>query len=192
VGLLAIGPIDAIEISVSIDDITLKQPGVMGSTIIEGQTTMLVDIFEIVDALFPEWFEDREVLKLLSKESSHHSHCRRFKLFRNQVRNYMTESGYEVIEGEDGAIAWDLLQEHSDDISIVVTDIEMPNMNGFELTETIRKDPRFAKIPIIALTTLAGEEDIAKGKAVGVDEYHIKLDKEKLMASVHHYIKQLH
>jgi len=68
VGLLAIGPIDAIEISVSIDDITLKQPGVMGSTIIEGQTTMLVDIFEIVDALFPEWFEDREVLKLLSKE----------------------------------------------------------------------------------------------------------------------------
>ncbi len=193
VGLLAIGPIDAIEISVSIDDITLKQPGVMGSTIIEGQTTMLVDIFEIVDALFPEWFEDREVFEapeqgkvptiLIAEDSN---------FFRNQVRNYMTESGYEVIEGEDGAIAWDLLQEHSDDISIVVTDIEMPNMNGFELTETIRKDPRFAKIPIIALTTLAGEEDIAKGKAVGVDEYHIKLDKEKLMASVHHYIKQLH
>jgi len=68
----------------------------------------------------------------------------------------------------------------------------MPNMDGFELTETIRKDPQFSKLPIIALTTLAGEEDVAKGKAVGVDEYHIKLDKEKLMASVHHYVKQLH
>ena len=191
VGLLAIGPIDAIEISVSIDDVTLKQPGVMGSTIIEGQTTMLIDIFEIVGALFPEWFEDIEVYEtveegntptiLIAEDSN---------FFRNQVCNYMTESGYEVIEGEDGAIAWELLQEHADKITIVVTDIEMPNMNGFELTETIRKDSRFTNIPIIALTTLAGEEDVAKGKAVGVDEYHIKLDKEKLMASVHHYVKQ--
>lgn len=194
VGLLAIGPIDALEISVSIDDVTLKQPGVMGSTIIEGQTTMLIDIFEIVGALFPEWFEDQEVFEiaddggkvptiLIAEDSN---------FFRNQVKSYMTESGYDVIEGEDGAIAWELLQEHGDEITIVVTDIEMPNMDGFELTETIRKDSRFSNIPIIALTTLAGEEDVAKGKAVGVDEYHIKLDKEKLMASVHHYVKQLH
>ncbi len=193
VGLLAIGPIDAIEISVSIDDVTLKQPGVMGSTIIDGQTTMLIDIYEIVGVLFPEWFEDQEVFEapeegkiptiLIAEDSN---------FFRNQVKNYMTESGYDVIEGEDGAIAWELLQEHGDEVTIVVTDIEMPNMDGFELTETIRKDPRFATIPIIALTTLAGEEDVAKGKAVGVDEYHIKLDKEKLMASVHHYVKQVH
>lgn len=194
VGLLAIGPIDALEISVSIDDVTLKQQGIMGSTIIDGQTTMLIDIFEIVSALFPEWFEDKELYEitddggtvptiLIAEDSN---------FFRNQVKNYMTESGYDVIEGEDGAIAWELLQEHGDEITVVVTDIEMPNMNGFELTETIRKDSRFAKIPIIALTTLAGEEDIAKGKAVGIDEYHIKLDKEKLMASVHHYVKQLH
>jgi two-component system chemotaxis sensor kinase CheA len=193
VGLLAIGPIDAIELSVSIDDVTLKQPGVMGSTIIEGQTTMLIDIFEIVGTLFPEWFEDQESYEVKDEESvptiliAEDSN-----FFRNQVKNYMTESGYDVIEGEDGVIAWELLQEHADDITMVVTDIEMPNMDGFELTETIRKDARFAKIPIIALTTLAGEEDIAKGKAVGVDEYHIKLDKEKLMASVHHYIKQVH
>jgi two-component system chemotaxis sensor kinase CheA len=194
VGLLAIGPIDAMQISVSIDDVTLKQPGIMGSTIIEGQTTMLVDIFEVVGALFPEWFEDNEVYEaaddggvvptILIAEDS--------KFFMNQVKSYMTDSGYDVIGGEDGAIAWELLQQHGDEISVVVTDIEMPNMNGFELTETIRKDARFSKIPIIALTTLAGEEDVAKGKAAGVDEYHIKLDKEKLMASVHHYVKQLH
>ena len=194
VGLLAIGPIDALEISVSIDDTTLKQTGIMGSTIIDGQTTMLVDIFEVVGTLFPEWFEDQEVYEvekdgtsapviLIAEDSN---------FFRNQVKSYMTESGYDVLEGEDGAIAWELLQEHSDEVTIVVTDIEMPNMNGFELTETIRRDPRFTSIPIIALTTLAGEEDVAKGKAVGVDEYHIKLDKEKLMASVHHYVKQLH
>ncbi|MCE1275080.1 MAG: response regulator, partial [Chlorobiales bacterium] len=112
--------------------------------------------------------------------------------FRNQVKGYMTEAGYNVIEGEDGLVAWDLLQQHSDIISMVVTDIEMPNMNGFELTQTIRKDPRFSRMPVIALTTLAGEEDVAKGKAVGIDEYHIKLDKEKLMACIHGYMKRMH
>ncbi len=194
VGLLAIGPIDAMEISVSVDDTTLKQPGIMGSTIIEGQTTMLVDIFEVVGHLFPEWFEDQEVYEAIDEETPVPTIliAEDSNFFRNQVKNYMTESGYAVIEGEDGAIAWDLLQQHGDEITIVVTDIEMPNMNGFELTETIRKDKRFSQIPVIALTTLAGEEDVAKGKEVGVDEYHIKLDKEKLMASVHHYVKQLH
>ena len=75
---------------------------------------------------------------------------------------------------------------------MLVTDIEMPNMNVFELTQTIRADSRFANLPIIALTTLAGEEDVARGKAVGIDEYHIKLDKERLMAAVHNYMKRLH
>jgi two-component system chemotaxis sensor kinase CheA len=84
------------------------------------------------------------------------------------------------------------LVEHGDDISMLVTDIEMPNMNGFELTKKIRDDSTYGKLPIIALTTLASAEDVAKGKALGVDEYHIKLDKERLMVSVHGYIKRMH
>jgi two-component system, chemotaxis family, sensor kinase CheA len=193
VGLLAIGPIDAIELSTEIDGITLRQPGIMGSMIIEGHTTMLVDVFEIVQTLYPDWFAEKPVFEidkanavtptiLIAEDSN---------FFRNQVKSYMTESGFKVIEGADGAIAWDLLQKHFEEISMIVTDIEMPNMNGFELTETIRKNPKYNKIPIIALTTLASEEDIAKGKSVGIDEYHIKLDKEKLMACVHDYMKRL-
>ena len=194
VGLLAIGPIDAIEISDEIDGATLQQPGIMGSTVINKHTTLLVNIFEMTQTIFPQWFEDREVYEptegagepplVLIAEDSH--------FFRNQVRNYMTEAGYEVLEGEDGQEAWQLLQDNKDRVTLVVTDIEMPNMNGYELTQKIKSDSRFTKLPVVALTTLAGEEDIAKGKAVGVDEYHIKLDKERLMASVHHFVKQTH
>lgn len=195
VGLLAIGPIDAMEISVEIDDVTLRQTGIMGSAIIDKHTTMLVNVFEIVETLFPEWFEDQVVYNnsmesektpptLLIAEDSN--------FFRNQVKAYMTEAGYEVIEAEDGQIAWDLLREHADDITLLVTDIEMPNMDGFELTQKIKTDERYSAMPVIALTTLAGEEDVAKGKAVGIDEYHIKLDKERLMACVHDYVKRFH
>ena len=195
IGLLAIGPIDAIEIATEIDGVTLRQPGIMGSVIIGKHTTMLVNVFEIVQTLHPDWFEDREVYAiakgseespptiLIAEDSN---------FFRNQVKGYMTEAGYSVIEGEDGQVAWELLQKNSDIISMVVTDIEMPNMNGFELTQIIRNDPRFSRMPVIALTTLAGEEDVAKGKAVGIDEYHIKLDKERLMACVHDYMKRMH
>ncbi len=195
VGILAIGPIDAIEIAADIDDTTLRQPGIMGSAIIGKNTTMLVNVFEIVKTLFPEWFEDEVKYETIEGEEEEPPTiliAEDSNFFRNQVRGYMTESGYNVIEGEDGQIAWELLQEHADLVTMVVTDIEMPNMNGFELTQIIKNDPRFKHLPVIALTTLAGEEDVAKGKAVGVDEYHIKLDKEKLMTSVHDYIKRLH
>ena len=195
VGLLAIGPIDAIEVNADIDDVTLSQPGIMGSIIIDQHTTMLVNVFEMAQALYPQWFVEREKVvfdqasdvqppTILIAEDS--------KFFRNQVKGYMTEVGYDVIEAEDGVEAWDKLHEFGDQITMLVTDIEMPNMNGFDLTQRIRQDPKYGKLPIIALTTLASAEDVAKGQAVGVNEYHIKLDKERLMVSVHDYVKKKH
>ena len=193
IGLLAIGPIDAIEVAADVDDMTLKQTGIMGSSIINGHTTMLVDIFEIVQTINPEWFADHalsetieveegEVPTILIVEDSN--------FFRNQVRNYMEDAGFNVLEGEDGVEALEVLEEHVDEITMVVTDIEMPNMDGFQLTERIRQNARFSHLPVIALTTLAGDEDVAKGKAVGIDEYHIKLDKERLMECVHRFVKE--
>lgn len=195
VGLLAIGPIDALEVAADIDDTTLAQTGIMGSTIIDKQTTMLVNVFEMVQTLFPQWFEEQETFAVVDTPEDELPTiliAEDSKFFRNQVKGYMEEVGYKVIEAEDGKEALDLLHEHGDSISMLVTDIEMPNMNGFELTQNIRADSTYSSLPIIALTTLASAEDIAKGKAVGVDEYHIKLDKERLMVSVHDYIKRLH
>jgi len=192
VGLLATGPIDAIEINTDIDDSTLKQPGIMGSAIISGKTTMLVNIFEIMQVSNPQWFEDHAAYAEIAMDQAQAPTIlivEDSNFFRNQVKGYMDEAGFKVMEGEDGRIAWSVLEEHGDEITMVVTDIEMPNMNGFELTEKIKNDKRFKHLPVIALTTLAADEDIARGKSVGVDEYHIKLDKERLMESVHRYAK---
>ena len=52
------------------------------------------------------------------------------------------------------------------------------------LASRIRKDQRFAHLPILALTSLASEEDIARGKAAGVDDYQIKLDRDNLLTSL--------
>ena len=188
IGLLAIGPVDAVELSLEVDGQTLKQAGIMGSAIINDHTTLMVDVYEMVQTLNPEWFETLEVIADEDGEAAKILFAEDSNFFRNQVKSYMEDEGYTVIEAEDGAIAWDLLQERADEISLVVTDIEMPNMNGFELTKRIKESNAFSHLPVIALTTLAGEEDIAKGREVGISDYQIKLDREKLIRSIYGFL----
>lgn len=187
VGLLASGPVDAIEVATAIDATTLKQTGIMGSAIINGKTTMLVDIFELFQNIHPEWFaeaaspetdEDNQPTVLIVDDSV---------FYRNQVRASLEQAGFRILEGVDGIDAFRVLEANIETIGMVVTDIEMPNMDGFELTRRIKDSPRFSHLPVIALTTRAAEEDVARGKAAGVEEYHIKLDRERLVECVRRY-----
>lgn len=190
IGLMVSPPVDAVEVSLEIDDSTLKQACINGSMIIEGHTTLLVDIFELVQTLNPDWFREEKVAAaamtkdgqkviLFAEDSA---------FFRNQVERFMVEEGYKVITAEDGAIAWDLLEKHKDEIDIIVTDLEMPNMDGFELTKKIKTHPEFSHYKVIALTSLASNAHIAKGETVGIDAYEIKLDRENLMKIIRHYL----
>jgi len=58
------------------------------------------------------------------------------------------------------------------------------------LTQNIRADKRFDKLPIIALSSLASEDDMARGKAAGVNDYQIKLDKENLLTGIRRFLDQ--
>jgi two-component system chemotaxis sensor kinase CheA len=81
-----------------------------------------------------------------------------------------------------------LLKERVDEIDLVLTDLEMPNMDGFEFTKHIKDDPKYSHLKVIALTSLASEAHIEKGKTVGIDDYQIKLDREKLMKTVRKHL----
>jgi two-component system chemotaxis sensor kinase CheA len=185
VGLLAAMPVDVIETKATIDVATHRQTGIAGSTIMRDTTVLVADIFELAQTAFPEWNLQREAEKV---ESSH-SACQLLlaedsDFFRAQVKRYLESDGFAVIEAEDGEVAWKLLQEHGDTIQAVVTDVEMPNLTGLGLAARIRADARLGHLPILALTSLASEEDIAKGKAAGVDDYQIKLDRDNLLVSL--------
>ncbi len=189
IGLLAIGPVDAIETNLNIDGSTLRQPGIMGSSIIFEHTTLLIDIVEIVQTLNPQWFKRQGETKQHNGKAPTILFAEDSSFFRNQVKGSMEKEGFNVIEAEDGVIAWGLLQDNAPAVSMVVTDIEMPNMDGFALTRKIKGTPDYAHLPVIALTTLAGEEDIARGKEVGIDDYQIKLDRERLIKSIHSFLR---
>jgi two-component system chemotaxis sensor kinase CheA len=198
VGLLAAQPLDAVDLESPIDEETLRQPGIRGSAIIRGQTTLIVDLPGFMQALNPQWFADgvapsqnpagggsqgeqpdnRTVL--LVEDSD---------FFRHQVRMILEEAGLPVVAAENGQVAWEHLDARPEEIALVVTDIEMPVLDGFALAGRVRSDDRFERLPMIALTSLAGEEDMARGRQAGIDEYQIKMDKEKLLRSVWRFLR---
>ena len=89
-----------------------------------------------------------------------------------------------MLAAPDGEAAWETLLENLEKVRVVVTDIEMPRMNGVDLARRIRADERTARLPVIALSSLAGDEDIARGKAAGIDEYLVKLDRDSLLERI--------
>jgi|SRR5450631_60363 len=184
VGLIAAMPVDVIETRATIDAVTHRQTGIAGSTIMRDTTVLVADIFEIAQTMFPDWNLQRAVGTSQAQSACQLILAEDSDFFRSQVKRYLESDGFAVIDAEDGEVAWKLLQEHGDAIQAVVTDVEMPNLTGLGLAARIRQDQRFANLPILALTSLASEEDMAKGKAAGVDDYQIKLDRDNLLISL--------
>jgi two-component system chemotaxis sensor kinase CheA len=81
-------------------------------------------------------------------------------------------AGYDVTAASDGLEAWNLVQKQAPDL--IVSDVEMPNMTGFELTEKVRGDRRLKGMPLILVTTLSSDEDRKRGIDAGADAYVIK------------------
>jgi len=104
------------------------------------------------------------------------------------LRNILESSGFLTTTAHDGEAAFELLQKEPFDL--VVTDIEMPNMNGFELTKKIRRDERLATLPVIIVTSLTTAEDRERGVAAGANAYFVKssFDQSNLMEVVKTFI----
>ncbi|MDY6824973.1 MAG: chemotaxis protein CheW [Thermodesulfobacteriota bacterium] len=184
IGLMVNPPVDSVDVPINVDEKALKQPGIMGSAIINNQTTLMIDIFEAVKTLYPDWLSELTHEQVSTKNKGTLLFAEDSDFFRRQVKGFLEDYGYQVIDARDGQEAWELLQKHGGKVDLVITDIEMPNMDGFQLTEKIKADEAYSYLAVVALTSLAGEEDIVKGKQVGIADYQIKMDREKLIDSV--------
>jgi two-component system chemotaxis sensor kinase CheA len=103
---------------------------------------------------------------------------------RTLEKSILEAAGYDVIVASDGQEAWHLLLEVGADL--VVSDVEMPRMDGFALTETIRSSPRFRTLPVILVTAMESDADKARGLAVGATAYRPKsaFDQTDLLATI--------
>jgi len=87
-------------------------------------------------------------------------------------KDNLESAGYEVITAVDGEDGWRVLQQQGADL--LISDVEMPRMDGLTLTQTVRSSPRFSGLPVILFTTRASDADRARGIEVGADAYMVK------------------
>ena len=99
-------------------------------------------------------------------------------------KSILEAAGYDVTAAADGAAAWQLLQERGADL--IVSDVDMPRMDGFGLTEAVRGSPRFRELPVVLVTARESEADQARGVAVGADAYLGKsaFDQKNLLETI--------
>lgn len=183
VGILVSHVVDIVDAAVEIDEVTFIQPGIVGSVRIMDKIILLLDLYNIIARLMPEWVneiknktsQDDNPTILIVEDSD---------FFRNQIKGFIEDAGFNVLSACDGLEGLELLDQHVEDIDIILTDIEMPNMDGLTMTKKIRSDTRFELIPIIAITSVAGDVATSKGREAGITEYMIKLDRENILEVV--------
>jgi two-component system chemotaxis sensor kinase CheA len=94
-------------------------------------------------------------------------------------RSILEAAGYEVVVAVDGVEAWHLLEEHGADV--VVTDVDMPRMDGVALCEAARRSDRFRDIPFVLVTALANDADRRRGIEAGANAYLVKADFDQVL-----------
>ncbi len=171
--------IDIVEDKLNIQ-VSSERPGVIGSAVIKGQATEVLDVGHFLPIAFEDWFQrkDKRVEQsrsiLLVDDSA---------FFRNMLQPVLKAAGYDVTTAATGQDAIALLKDGRR-YDVVITDIEMPGMNGFDLARAMRADPRTATLPVIGLSSIVSPEAVERGREVGFHDYVAKFDRQGLIAAL--------
>jgi two-component system chemotaxis sensor kinase CheA len=158
-----------------------ENSGVLGSAIIKGQATEIIDVGHFLPLAFEDWFR--------SKEQPARARARTVLLiddsafFRNMLTPVLKAAGYQVTAAASAHEALTMIKQGRV-FDVVITDIEMPEMDGFEFAKNLRGDPRNADLPVIALSSVVSAEAIERGRQVGFHDYVAKFDRQGLIAAL--------
>jgi two-component system, chemotaxis family, sensor kinase CheA len=158
-----------------------ERAGALGSAIVRGLATEIVDVGHFLPLAFADWFrrkdrtaQHRERSLLLVDDSA---------FFRNMLSPVLKAAGYAVTAVPTAHEALNLLK-NGQRFDALITDIDMPDMDGFALAEAVRGEPRLSELPIIALSASSSPEAIERGRQVGFHDYVAKFDRQSLIAAL--------
>ncbi|WP_158917234.1 response regulator [Caulobacter sp. S45] len=105
------------------------------------------------------------------------------RTMRDMLKLALSEAGYNVIQAEDGIHGLEVLQGSSPDV--IITDINMPRMDGFGFIEGVRRDDTYRAVPILVLTTESDAEKKSRARAAGATGWIVKpFDRAKLVDAI--------
>jgi two-component system chemotaxis sensor kinase CheA len=155
--------------------------GILGSAVIKGQATEVIDVGHFLPMAFPDWFTRKEMTPSASAQSVLLVDDSAF--FRNMLAPVLKAAGYKVRVAPNAQEGLTVLRS-GQSFDVVLTDIEMPDMNGFEFAEVIRADQHLSTMPIIGLSSLVSPAAIERGRQAGFHDYVAKFDRPGLIAAL--------
>ena len=179
-GLVVDEILDVVEDVVDIQ-LGSARPGILGSAVIAGRATEIIDTGHWLALAAEDWFAPHRAAvdgarpHLLVIDDS--------AFFRHMLVPVLTAAGYEVTAAETADAALKL-REQGRRFDAIVSDIEMPGMDGFAFARAVREDPRWATLPLVALTSRVADADILRGREAGFTDYVAKFDREALLAGI--------
>ena len=191
VGLIVDEILDIVE-----DDINVEFPGaeegILGSAVIAGKATDLIDVGPFLTVAYPDWFgTDEEVAPAAGPEEPK----KRLLLvddsafFLRLLAPKLAISGYEVIEALGGGEAL-ALHDRGIDVDVIVSDIEMPEMNGYAFAEAVHGGGRWANVPMIALSSRVTEQTLERGRSAGFASFVPKARRDELFDALREVFQQ--
>lgn len=180
-GLVVDEIVDIVEDRLTIE-ISSEKDGIVGSAVIKGKATEVIDVGYYLPKAFDDWLEKRDIpnpvqreLKLLLVDDS--------AFFRNLLSPLLASAGYRVTMVESATEALQL-KDKGEVFDVIVSDIEMPEMDGITFAGVLKGDNQWGETPIIALSSHTNPEVIARGRAAGFRDYVAKFDREGLIESI--------
>jgi two-component system, chemotaxis family, sensor kinase CheA len=181
-GLVVDEIVDIVESHLDIE-LSASQDGYLGSAVIEGKATNVVDVGHYLSDAFSDWFGDADAAAFGADEGRRLLLVDDSPFFRNMLTPLLEVAGYDVTVASNGDEAL-ALREDGKAFDCIVSDIEMPGMNGFELAEQVKSDSRWQETPIVALSSHANPRDLQRGRDVGFSDYVGKFDRDALLTTL--------
>ena len=186
VGIVASSIEESVHTRLNLDSPPINEAAILGITTIREKITFLVDLFSLAEQVSPDRFKRTDLEgkpekdRLLVVEDT--------PFFRDLEKTYFESVGFRVTLANNGQEAMDLLMERPNYYNLVVSDIVMPVMDGYELVKTMKSADKLSKIPVIALTSFTEEESREKALEAGFDGYAIKTNKENILRAVERFL----
>lgn len=185
---------DVIGLNSDIEDTLQDTPGILGNIIYGDSIATVVDVLNIIENVIGKESSLTPGSNSITKKINSNRRLRILLaedtlFFAKHIMKVLNRFNVEIVHAQDGESAFKILKSPvSGNFDLVLSDIEMPNMNGFDLAKNIRSDSKLKDIPMIALTTRYKDSDIKKGFESGFNHYLEKLKPDQLIEAINNQL----
>jgi two-component system, chemotaxis family, sensor kinase CheA len=179
-GLVVDEIVDIVQDRLTIE-VASETAGVIGSAIVKGKATEIIDVGHFLPLVFQDWFRRKErnarstTQSLLLVDDS--------AFFRGMLPPVLQVAGYEVVTATSAEDALAILKAGRQ-FDVILSDIDMPGMNGLQFAQSVRADPRTAHTPMIALSSHAAPAVMDEVRRAGYRDFVAKFDRPGLIAAL--------